>query len=362
MKKIPILFVLLGFLCISICANAEEKDHLSGYSLQIKEISFPIFIISRKSIVQSEKIIFAAGPEYDRLNIYLVDFKDNQTPTIAEPGSWEPILSPDRKTIAYNQLDLDKLDAQNRTYPNDVYVMNWNGSNKKRLTFKGRHLIQGWSDDGNTLYLCTGGIIESGIWPAWDCNGKDYWSIKKDGSNLKKIASLPKKEKEVEVKTLTIGGNKEIKRHDIYFKNKKVYSTPNFLTETETAWEAEALKLNGGNILVIEFKPLQGKKAPFYSHDGKCNLVLANAENPRENRLIAQDIGCFSPLSVSPNKQFIIYHGGKDFYLATSNFKTKIRIGLGFCDVAWSRDSKSFCVESGRNLEQKLHWINIIKK
>jgi len=134
-----------------------------------------------------KKIYFHKGSE-----LFVYDLQTNKTDILNEITKYKTFefdLSPDNKQIVFTSFG-QKFDYD---IPENIYVANIDGTNYKQLTFftggpKGWNASGAarprWSPDGKTIVFNGPDIINN------SCSSNAIYTIKPDGTNLKKIISI----------------------------------------------------------------------------------------------------------------------------------------------------------------------------
>lgn len=382
----PVALFALSIFLFTGCGAAASQSKSTGiesdpkYLFRITKLTVGGTVTGKFYAIEDQgKILYAATEKgkfgHGLLNVYLTDYvPPHVTRLIAGPGSWGPVLSPDAETVAYNQIELDsdpdRGDDMLLEYRNDVYLMDLDGSNKRRLTSNGRSIVKAWSEDGEDLYLLDAKLVYGkGFFPAFV--GSGFFKIRSDGTGLKRVTALPaaRSAPDVTLMNSTRGAaaaddseNVEIYDHNVFYRSRPLYSTPSFHVEGEWTWTPETLIL-GREAIVTVFKPFPDATAPYGARNGQCNLMLVDLD--RQNKrlsLFDQDVNCTPVLRVSPDGNYIAYRDSHGFiWIVTGDYEVKKKLGIRSNLHIWLSSSRALLIVGGVYGES-LYYVRLLRE
>jgi len=277
-------------------------------------------------------------------------------------GTQNPKFSPNGKLIAY-----EKYNKVEDSIKVNIWVMDLSDNKKRIITNDGKSKIIKWVSNNEIILKKV--EEDTGMYN-WATIG--YERINILNRKIIQITSIPEKSKKIKLK---LNSNKlepvkwdDEKWYDFFYKNKKVFSVPYVVTESEWRWEPDIIWISENDFLTVLFIPLPDKKPPYFFKSGNYDLVKVNCNN-LEVKTIHKDVSWLPRLTISPDRKLITFRGDSIksrfnpdcFFFMNQNCSKKREIKFGFIPswVTWSPDSK-FCilVQSRSNYKDAMYKLD----
>lgn len=231
------------------------------------------------------KLAFMSNADGD-FDIYVMSINERKLAKLTNTDSRDgtPVWSPDGKKIVFQSF---------RDGNSQVYVMNADGSNPVNLSNNGAHEEHPfWSSDGSKILFCSnrGGIAES------NSGNIDIYEMNADGSNVKRITHTPEVEtyaswspdgSKIVCRRITPGNNWEVFMMNSDGTN-EVNLTNSELVQGWPAWSPDGKRIafaseiadttirifvmnaDGSNKIRISDDNSGGDRQPFWHPNGKA--------------------------------------------------------------------------------------------
>ncbi|MHC4259964.1 MAG: DUF5050 domain-containing protein, partial [Planctomycetota bacterium] len=356
---------------VAVC-GCKKKEPAKPFAPE--SASLPREGAQKLKLYRYPKIAFMSNRD-GNFEIYIMNADGNEQKNLTNNPARDflPSWAPDGSKIAFtSDRDVtDKASVSQRKRIGEIYSMNANGGQQKRLTNNSRGALEAsWSPDGNKIAFVSEHAPK-------DINEAKEWHEKMGyvGYNL-------------EIHIMNADGSK-LKRltHKPFTANSAISWSPDgkkiaFTSNRDGNYEVYVMNPDGSkqknltNNSAADFGSLwspDGKKIAFNSkRDGNREIYVMNADGSEQTRLTNSPISAFGP-SWSPDGKkiaFVSHHGSKNGVAANKNFEIHVMnadgseqkrltnsLGVDWL-LSWSPDGKKIAFQSNRDGNEEIYVMN----